>query len=752
MDDGSGTTVAFSVTGPVPQLFGVRLGSDGTPGAVQRLTTLYTDYSGFTIGASAGGNVSTVWDHPLACNSTVRSELWPSAGASPDPEQVVSVPQDGVDLATVASDAGGVADVVDDGCSAATASAVTELRPWPHAGALGTPLQLSSPGAESLGSPVIAIDPAGEATAVWLQLSTADQLQLAGARISPRGTIDGAVQILSNSDPIGPQLAVTPTGDATVVWDQGNGVHQTVYGARWPAAGVPSTPIAISTNAGPNTSPDDIVEALAVDPAGNATIGWQEGLSTDDSEVFGFSSSYGSVDARLRRWRASGSLTAVTPAVTAGGVDIADDAGGDSAIVLSEAGSAYTNVAEEDWPTAAAAPSLSTDLGADVLGVDAFDAAGDLFLVTFGNNGNGPLALRVRSAGSGSFGAPQSFSSPGAYEDSPLSVDGVGDAAIADRVTTADPNNDLAQATVRLANGTVCPVQQLGPLGSGGAIPDLALSSGGSGVAVWESFDGTTDQLQSARFASGCPGSSGPPVDTVRPSVGGSAKVGGSLSCSTGSWTNSPTGYAYQWKLSGTPIAGAGSALYKVQSLDEGLSLSCTVVASNAKGAGAPASSNVVKILVPRVKRCPAATGKLSGSGIGRLKLGMTRSRARQTYRKSSTRKRKYVDFFCLTPRGIRDGYGSPKLPRADRGRVIWISTALAYYLVDGVRVTAAIASVHHAVGPFKVGKNDWYFAPNGASNAIFKVRRGVIEEIGIADKALTTGKAAERRFLTSFS
>ena len=35
--------------------------------------------------------------------------------------------------------------------------------------------------------------------------------------------------------------------------------------------------------------------------------------------------------------------------------------------------------------------------------------------------------------------------------------------------------------------------------------------------------------------------------------------------------------------------------------------------------------------------------------------------------------------------------------------------------------------------GPFHIGKNIWYLAPNGASTAVFKVRGGVVDEIGIA-------------------
>src|SRR5205807_7875452 len=45
---------------------------------------------------------------------------------------------------------------------------------------------------------------------------------------------------------------------------------------------------------------------------------------------------------------------------------------------------------------------------------------------------------------------------------------------------------------------------------------------------------------------------------------------------------------------------------------------------------------------------CPKANGKLTRSGIGPLSLGMKRTRARSILKHSSTRGRRYVDFFCL--------------------------------------------------------------------------------------------------------
>jgi hypothetical protein len=61
----------------------------------------------------------------------------------------------------------------------------------------------------------------------------------------------------------------------------------------------------------------------------------------------------------------------------------------------------------------------------------------------------------------------------------------------------------------------------------------------------------------------------------------------------------------------------------------------------------------------PNVPGCPAATGRLSGTRLGLIRLGMTRGQARRAYSHSSTCDFRYKDFFCLTPRGIRVGYAS---------------------------------------------------------------------------------------------
>src|SRR5262249_10843413 len=66
------------------------------------------------------------------------------------------------------------------------------------------------------------------------------------------------------------------------------------------------------------------------------------------------------------------------------------------------------------------------------------------------------------------------------------------------------------------------------------------------------------------------------PANTGSPTVSGTAQDGKTLSASTGSWSGSPTSYAYQWQRCDTtgaacsPLAGATSASYAAQTADVG--------------------------------------------------------------------------------------------------------------------------------------------------------------------------------------
>jgi hypothetical protein len=64
------------------------------------------------------------------------------------------------------------------------------------------------------------------------------------------------------------------------------------------------------------------------------------------------------------------------------------------------------------------------------------------------------------------------------------------------------------------------------------------------------------------------------------PVIGGTVKVGQRVTATPGTWTPTPSAYAYQWLRSGAPIAGATTNAYVLQPADRGRALSVRVTAS----------------------------------------------------------------------------------------------------------------------------------------------------------------------------
>lgn len=141
----------------------------------------------------------------------------------------------------------------------------------------------------------------------------------------------------------------------------------------------------------------------------------------------------------------------------------------------------------------------------------------------------------------------------------------------------------------------------------------------------------------------------------------------------------------------------------------------------------------------------------------------MTRAQTNAAYPLHSTHGRRYEEFFRLTTAGMRVGYASKRLlatlpppmrPRL-RGTVVLALTANPYYSLSGVRQGATLASARRKLGAgdlFQIGLNLWYLKSYGSCTAVLKVRDGIVQEVGIADAAVTRNRATQRRFITSFS
>lgn len=71
------------------------------------------------------------------------------------------------------------------------------------------------------------------------------------------------------------------------------------------------------------------------------------------------------------------------------------------------------------------------------------------------------------------------------------------------------------------------------------------------------------------------------PVCSVAPAITGTTTVGQTLTCSTGTWSNTPDAYAYQWNRSGVAIIGATASTRVLAVGDVGATMTCTVKATN---------------------------------------------------------------------------------------------------------------------------------------------------------------------------
>lgn len=127
------------------------------------------------------------------------------------------------------------------------------------------------------------------------------------------------------------------------------------------------------------------------------------------------------------------------------------------------------------------------------------------------------------------------------------------------------------------------------------------------------------------------------PVNTAPPSISGTTQVGQTLTAADGTWTNSPTSFAYQWLRCNPggnacgPVLNGTQKTYTLAAADAGQTIRVRVTATNADGSTAAQSNETVQI-TPAGSTSGAPKNTAPPTITGTAKVGQTLTAAEGTW------------------------------------------------------------------------------------------------------------------------
>lgn len=347
------------------------------------------------------------------------------------------------------------------------ASVLASVRP--AGGAWPPPVELSSID-RTADEPAVAVDPQGDATAVWVR-EDATSGTLQAAMRPAGGTWQSPVDISSAPDLEDPEVAVDSQGDAIVVWDTDNGTN-TVQAAVRPAGGAWQTPVDLSSHAADAADPQ-----VALDADGNATAVWQVREGTSEF-----------VQAATRptggAWQAPVDLTARGQYA---GPKLAIDPAGDAIAAWNRYDGANFIVQAAVRPADSGAWQSSVDLSAtgssSYLSQVAIDPQGDGIAVWLNQRTHAIVQAAVRPAGQ-AWGTPTDLSADNESADDPhVAFDAHGNAIAV--WTRSNGVSVIAQAASRPGGGAWQTPVDLSANGDDAVHPQVAVDPQGNATAVW---------------------------------------------------------------------------------------------------------------------------------------------------------------------------------------------------------------------------------------------------------------------------
>jgi hypothetical protein len=423
------------------------------------------------VAVDAAGNAVAVWEQ-VASNDVVQAAFRAAGGQWTTAQDVSPKPGHGASPPDIALDGAGNAVVVwSDEPDASHRTILSADRPA-ASGVWQTPQPVSALG-QQYRHPAVAVDPAGDAVAVWQN----EAATLVQAAVRPAGGAWSAPKdVLSGSGLLGvPKVAVDPAGNAVAVWLRSNGTNQIVEASVRPAGGAWSMPQGLSAGGQDSGQPQ-----LTVDRAGNAIAVWPR---FDDT-------GHAVVQAAIRP---PGGAWSAPKDVSSAGKDsylpsVAVDGNGNATLVW-DRWSGTTSLVQTAVRPAGGAWGPPVDVAPGTQPATphvALDSAGNAVVVWNRSDGSNYLVQSSRRDGTGTWSQPRDVSPSGHNaSEQQVAVDPAGNAVAVWSLATA------SNMTVQAAG-----LDAAGPVLAGLAVPTggtvgASLSFSVSPFDVWSALGGT---------------------------------------------------------------------------------------------------------------------------------------------------------------------------------------------------------------------------------------------------------------------
>jgi PKD domain-containing protein len=351
------------------------------------------------------------------------------------------------------------------------------------------PTDLSTAGRDAE-DPQVAVDPAGDAIAVWTRFDGIHTIVQAAVRQAGGSWVPSGDLSVAGRDAEEPDVAIDAAGNAVAVWRRHNGSKYIVQSATRPAGGAWQGPVDLSAAGETAKEP-----RVAVDAAGDAVAVWTRFDGLDFVVQAAARPAGGAWQGPLDLSAAGQNAEEPRVAIASAANAVALWSRYDGSRFVVQSARRLAGVWEKPLDVSVAGqnaeePQLALDPAGDAVAVwSRFDGAKDIVQAAVGPGG-------------AAWGAPADLSEAGQNAEEPqVAVDPAGNAVAI--WTRRNSPTDVVQSSSRPAGGNWVAAVPLSVPGDDAEAPQVSLDPDGNAIAVWSRTDATPRVIQGAERPAG---------------------------------------------------------------------------------------------------------------------------------------------------------------------------------------------------------------------------------------------------------